>query len=141
MNKIMEYMYFGLPIVAFDLRETRFSAQEAALYAPANSETAMASSIAQLLDDEPRRRLMATSASAGCARASPGNIRSRSCWAPMTRSLLAPGQKAVPARRVSINVPPSEADGGPGGHWHQGRPSSRIGRRRLIPARELAGAA
>jgi len=37
MNKIMEYMYFGLPIVAFDLRETRFSAQEAALYAPANS--------------------------------------------------------------------------------------------------------
>jgi glycosyltransferase involved in cell wall biosynthesis len=59
MNKIMEYMYFGLPIVAFDLRETRFSAQEAALYAAANSETAMASLIAQLLDDEPRRRLMA----------------------------------------------------------------------------------
>jgi glycosyltransferase involved in cell wall biosynthesis len=59
MNKIMEYMYFGLPIVAFDLRETRFSAQDAALYAPANSEAAMAALIAQLLDDEPRRRLMA----------------------------------------------------------------------------------
>ena len=59
MNKIMEYMYFGLPIVAFDLRETRFSAQEAALYAPANAEAAMATLIAQLLDDEPRRRLMA----------------------------------------------------------------------------------
>jgi asparagine synthase (glutamine-hydrolysing) len=59
MNKIMEYMYFGLPIVAFDLRETRFSAQDAALYAPANSEAAMAALIAQLLDDEPRRQLMA----------------------------------------------------------------------------------
>ena len=59
MNKIMEYMYFGLPIVAFDLRETRFSAQDAALYAPANSEAAMAGLIAQLLDDEPQRRLMA----------------------------------------------------------------------------------
>jgi glycosyltransferase involved in cell wall biosynthesis len=58
MNKIMEYMYFGLPIVAFDLRETRFSAQEAALYAPANAESGMASLIAQLLDDEPRRKLM-----------------------------------------------------------------------------------
>jgi hypothetical protein len=30
MNKIMEYMVFAKPIVAFDLTEHRFSAQEAA---------------------------------------------------------------------------------------------------------------
>ena len=29
MNKIMEYMYFGLPIVAFDLTETMRSAEDA----------------------------------------------------------------------------------------------------------------
>jgi glycosyltransferase involved in cell wall biosynthesis len=33
MNKIMEYMAFGKPIVQFDLDEGRFSAQEASLYA------------------------------------------------------------------------------------------------------------
>ena len=33
MNKTMEYMAFGLPVVAFDLLETRVSADEAAVYA------------------------------------------------------------------------------------------------------------
>jgi glycosyltransferase involved in cell wall biosynthesis len=55
MNKIMEYMYFGLPIVAYDLREHRVSAQEAALYAQANDERALAGHIAALLDDPQRR--------------------------------------------------------------------------------------
>jgi len=36
MNKTMEYMAFGLPTVAFDLRETRVSAGDAALYAVPN---------------------------------------------------------------------------------------------------------
>jgi hypothetical protein len=31
MNKIMEYMFFGLPIVSFDLTETRASAADAAV--------------------------------------------------------------------------------------------------------------
>ena len=35
MNKTMEYMAFGLPVVAFDLRETRVSAGDAAVYVPA----------------------------------------------------------------------------------------------------------
>ena len=33
MNKTMEYMAYELPVVAFDLVETRVSAQDAALYA------------------------------------------------------------------------------------------------------------
>ena len=36
MNKTMEYMAFGLPVVAFDLRETVVSAADAALYATPN---------------------------------------------------------------------------------------------------------
>ena len=35
MNKTMEYMAFGLPVAAFDLRETRASAAEAGVYADA----------------------------------------------------------------------------------------------------------
>ena len=42
MNKIMDYMFFGCPIVAFDLRENRFSAQDAAVYVTPNSEAEMA---------------------------------------------------------------------------------------------------
>jgi glycosyltransferase involved in cell wall biosynthesis len=58
MNKIMEYMYFGLPIVAYDLHETRMSAQEAALYVEPNDETALAQNISSLLEDESRRQRM-----------------------------------------------------------------------------------
>ena len=36
MNKTMEYMAFGLPVVAFDLNETRVSAGDAAVYATPN---------------------------------------------------------------------------------------------------------
>ena len=59
MNKIMEYMFFGLPIVAFDLTEHRVSAQDAAVYAEPNSEAAMADAIVALLDDPERRAAMA----------------------------------------------------------------------------------
>ena len=38
MNKTMEYMAFGLPVVAFDLRETRVSAGDAAVYVEPNDE-------------------------------------------------------------------------------------------------------
>lgn len=58
MNKIMEYMFFGLPIVAYDLTEARVSAQDAALYAEPNSETVLALAISSLLDDPQRRQAM-----------------------------------------------------------------------------------
>ena len=48
MNKIVEYMYFGLPIVCYDLTEARVSAGEAALYVDANNEDALARGIMQL---------------------------------------------------------------------------------------------
>jgi glycosyltransferase involved in cell wall biosynthesis len=58
MNKIMEYMALGKPIVQFDLFEGRFSAQEASLYAKPNDAADMAERIVQLLDDPEQRARM-----------------------------------------------------------------------------------
>ncbi|TFW21158.1 glycosyltransferase WbuB [Massilia arenosa] len=58
MNKIMEYMALGKPIVQFDLVEGKFSAQQASLYANKNDPVDMARKIAELLDDPEARRRM-----------------------------------------------------------------------------------
>ncbi|WP_217705132.1 glycosyltransferase family 4 protein [Peristeroidobacter soli] len=58
MNKIMEYMALGKPIVQYDLTEGRVSAQQASLYARRNDPIDMARQIVTLLDDEPRRKQM-----------------------------------------------------------------------------------
>ncbi len=58
MNKTMEYMSFGLPVLAFDLRETRASAAEAGVYATPNDIEEMARLLVELIDDESRRRDM-----------------------------------------------------------------------------------
>jgi len=58
MNKTMEYMAHELPVVAFDLVETRVSAQDAAVYARPNSPEDFGDAVLALLDDEPRRKEM-----------------------------------------------------------------------------------
>lgn len=58
MNKIMEYMALGKPIVQFDLTEGRVSAQDASLYAKKNDSVDMALKIVQLLDDPELRKRM-----------------------------------------------------------------------------------
>ncbi len=58
MNKILEYMALGRPIVAFDLRETRHSAGDGALYARPNEEADLAARIDELLHDPARRAAM-----------------------------------------------------------------------------------
>jgi len=58
MNKIMEYMALGKPIVQFDLAEGRFSAQDASLHARPNDVVDLAEKIVALLDDPERRRAM-----------------------------------------------------------------------------------
>lgn len=58
MNKTLEYMAFELPVVAFDLHETRISAGPAALYARPNDVRALSSAIEGLLADERRRAMM-----------------------------------------------------------------------------------
>jgi glycosyltransferase involved in cell wall biosynthesis len=58
MNKIMEYMALGKPIVQFDLAEGRFSAQKASLYARPNDAIDLGDKIVELLDDPERRLAM-----------------------------------------------------------------------------------
>ena len=58
MNKTMEYMAYSLPVVAFDLVETKVSATEAAVYATPNDVPELAQLVVDLIDDEPRRHAM-----------------------------------------------------------------------------------
>jgi glycosyltransferase involved in cell wall biosynthesis len=58
MNKVMEYMAMGKPMVSFELKEARVSAGEAALYAPANDESQFAKLVAKLMDDPEERQRM-----------------------------------------------------------------------------------
>ncbi|MBM3859755.1 MAG: glycosyltransferase family 4 protein [Verrucomicrobia bacterium] len=58
MNKIMEYMALGRPIVQYDLKEDRFSAGEASWYAEPNNVVDLAAKIEQLLADETERTKM-----------------------------------------------------------------------------------
>jgi glycosyltransferase involved in cell wall biosynthesis len=89
MNKIMEYMFFGLPIVAYDLTEHRVSAGPAALFAEPNRERALAEGIAELLDDPARRRRM--------GRAGRERVRTGLAWEHSAPVLLAAYDRLWPA--------------------------------------------
>ena len=86
MNKIVEYMFFGLPIVCYDLREARVSADEAARYVEANSEEALARGILDLAGDAGARARMR---SFGMDR-----VRSALAWDYSVPPLLAAYEKA-----------------------------------------------
>ncbi|MET0658671.1 MAG: glycosyltransferase, partial [Steroidobacteraceae bacterium] len=58
MNKIMEYMALGKPIVQFELTEGRFSAQDASLYARKNDSKDLADKLLLLLADPAMRERM-----------------------------------------------------------------------------------
>jgi len=56
MNKILEYMAFGLPVVLYDLKEGQRSAGDAALYARNDDPQDFAQKILTLLDNESLRK-------------------------------------------------------------------------------------
>jgi len=87
MNKVIEYMYFGLPVVAYDLHETRVSAAEAGAYAAANSETALARTVNDLIDDPARRTAM--------GRAGQARVRDVLAWDHSVPHLLAAYDRAM----------------------------------------------
>jgi glycosyltransferase involved in cell wall biosynthesis len=58
--KVMEYMASAKPIVSFDLKETRFSARDAAIYVEPNNEAEFAEAIAQLMDQPDLQKKMGT---------------------------------------------------------------------------------
>jgi glycosyltransferase involved in cell wall biosynthesis len=80
MNKVVEYMAMGRPLVSFELREARVSAGDAAAYAPAGDEPAFAALIDELLDDPGRRERMGA---IGRAR-----VADRLSWEVSERNLL-----------------------------------------------------
>ena len=58
MNKVLEYMALGKPIVQFDLTEGKYSAKEASVYANPNDAVDMAKKIVELLDNPQKRQEM-----------------------------------------------------------------------------------
>lgn len=58
MNKILEYMALGIPVVQFDLTEGRYSAANASLYAEPNSPHSLAERILELARDAEAREVM-----------------------------------------------------------------------------------
>ena len=80
MNKILEYMALGKPIVQFDLTEGRFSAGEASLYARPNDVADFARKLCELLDDPRRRATMGAIGRSGSKAAWRGITRSHGCW-------------------------------------------------------------
>lgn len=58
MNKIMEYMALKKPLVQYDLKEGKISAQKASLYAENTSPESFAEKIIYLLDNETLRKEM-----------------------------------------------------------------------------------
>ena len=88
MNKIMEYMAFGKPLVSFDLKEARVSAGEAAVFVPAGDVRAFAEAMVELLDDDGRREQMG---SVGRRR-----VLTQLAWDHQTENLTRAYTQAVP---------------------------------------------
>ncbi|MGE3062877.1 MAG: glycosyltransferase family 4 protein [bacterium] len=59
MNKVMEFMATGNPIVSFNLKEARYSAEDSAVYIDDNNTEEFAKAISSLLDDPHKREAMA----------------------------------------------------------------------------------
>ena len=106
MNKIIEYMAMGLPIVSFDLKESRFSAQEAAVYVPNNDEQAMGRAIVDLVNNPEQRHVMRQAAR---ERITNGLSWEYSCGVLIDfyDELLAPANAT--ARRPSVRPAPAPA--------------------------------
>jgi len=92
MNKVMEYMAMGKPLVSFDLLESRYSAKEAAIYVPENNVQGFAQAIADLMDDSERRQKMGQY---GLER-----ISTQLCWEHSEENLCAAYRHALGTRAI-----------------------------------------
>ena len=94
MNKTMEYMAFELPVVAFDLRETRVSARDAAVYVTPNDVSEYASAIVDLMADEGTRAQLGKLGGPGSRTSSPGSHQERAYLDVYRRLTGAAGRRA-----------------------------------------------
>jgi len=93
MNKIIEYMALGKPIVQFDVTEGRRSAEHASLYAKANDPIDFAEKIIELLGNPQERARMGDF---GRQR-----VATQLAWPYQIDNLIAAYQKAVSARSLT----------------------------------------
>jgi glycosyltransferase involved in cell wall biosynthesis len=91
MNKVVEYMSLSRPIVSYDLRETRFSARESALYATPNDTADFARCIDRLLASPELRTQMGE---AGRRR-----VETDLSWSRSEEALLAAYERALERAR------------------------------------------
>jgi glycosyltransferase involved in cell wall biosynthesis len=95
MIKIMEYMALGKPIVQFDLKEGKFSAQDASLYADNDNQVRdFAAKILWLLDNPQERQRMGEF---GRRR-----VENDLAWKYSVQNLLAAYQRALDKRRSRV---------------------------------------
>ena len=90
MNKVLEYMALGKPVVQFDLTEGRYSAADASLYARKNDAIDMADKIVALLDDPAQREKM--------SRIGRSRIENELSWAHTSKALLSGYDRYFTAR-------------------------------------------
>jgi glycosyltransferase involved in cell wall biosynthesis len=104
MVKIMDYMTFGKPIVAFDLPENRFSAGDAAVYVKPNDDLEFAKALARLMDQPDERLRMGI---AGRRR-----IDAELAWRYSARSMLSAYAAVAthPERSATPCAAPAEQD-------------------------------
>jgi glycosyltransferase involved in cell wall biosynthesis len=123
--KVMEYMALGKPVVSFDLKETRTSAREAAVYVQPNDEAAFGKAVLDLMNDPARRIRMGEAGQSRVQRELNWSITSRNLLSAYNylfqrRSQLAEGTTAVSA------LPPESPEGAV-----QASPSARLAAARM----------
>ena len=96
MNKILEYMAVGRPIVQFDTHEGRISAGPSSLYAVANDADSFARAICRLLDDP---ALGARMGAQGRAR-----FQEELAWSKQVPKLTAAYRRALSKRPLDVNL-------------------------------------
>jgi glycosyltransferase involved in cell wall biosynthesis len=101
MIKIPEYLAMGCPVASYDLKESRVSAGDAAVYATPGDPDALGAAVAELLDDPDRRARMAAEGQAA--------VRDRLSWQHQVPALLAAyaramGERPEPAGAATVSV-------------------------------------
>jgi glycosyltransferase involved in cell wall biosynthesis len=122
MNKVMEYMALGKPIVQFDLHEGRFSAGDSSLYAARNDATSLARCIVALIDDPGARARM--------GQAGQHRLTTALSWELQVPRLLAAYQRALgqpAARPADVEQVPALAVGPAGRTAARSRAAERSG--------------
>ena len=89
MIKIAEYMAMSRPVVAYELRESRFTAGDAAAYAEPNDVASFAARIDELLSDPARRTEMGRIGRERVERSSHGNTQKSTSRPPTSGSSMA----------------------------------------------------